>query len=289
MTLKNNILKLIQKKESELPTLPAVADKIVSVASDKKTTTEELAEIIAYDQAITFKLIKLSNSIYYAQRSRVDTIKRAVTVIGFDEIMGIALSMSVLKSMSDKSGFSLDMKALWMHAIGCATAAKELAKRTNPSIANKVFVPCLLHDVGKILFSVYFKEEYQKVRQVAMEARTPLYAAEMKVFEIDHAVVAALLLKRWNFPNSIIIPCRYHHKPDVCPPEFKHMTLLINLANYLVQKSGIGHSGNPVPVAAKNIIKKVGTNEQILHLTIENLKKNEEKIKEFFQLTTEEE
>ena len=288
MTLKNKILKLIQKKESDLPTLPAVADKIVSAASNKNTTTEELADIIAYDQAITFKLIKLANSIYYAQRTKVDTIKRAVTVIGFDEIMGIALSMSVLKSMADKSGFSLDMKALWMHAIGCATAAKEIAKRTNPTIANKVFVPCLLHDIGKILFSTYFSEEYRKVRQVSMEARTPLYAAEMKVFELDHASVAALLLKRWNFPNSIIIPCRYHHKPDACPPEFKHMTLIINMANYLVQKAGIGHSGNPVPVAARNIINKVGTNEQVLHLTIENLKKNEEKIKEFFQLTTEE-
>ncbi|MFO7752749.1 MAG: HDOD domain-containing protein [Desulfobacteraceae bacterium] len=286
MSLKNKVLKLIQKKDSDLPTLPAVADKIVSAASDKKTTTEELSEIISYDQAITFKLIKLANSIYYAQRTKVDTIKRAVTVIGYDEIIGIALSMSVLSSLSDRSGFSLDMKALWMHAIGCATAAKELAKRTNPSIANKVFVPCLLHDVGKIIFSVYFREEYRKVRQVAMETRTPLHSAEIKVFEVDHAVVAALLLKRWNFPNSIIIPCRYHHKPDACPPEFKHMTLIINLSNYLVQKAGIGHSGNPVPVACKNIINKVGTNEQILHLTIENLKKNEAKIKDFFQLTT---
>ncbi|MCP4020796.1 MAG: HDOD domain-containing protein [Desulfobacteraceae bacterium] len=286
--VKQEILKMVQKKESDLPTLPVVIDRIISVASDEKTTTEELAEVISYDQGMTNKLLKLANSIYYAQKTKVETIKRSITVIGFDEIIGIALGMGILSSFTDKSGLSLDMKALWIHGIGVATASKELAKRTNPGIAAKIFIPALLHDMGKVIFSLYFKDEYRKVRQLAMEHKKPLYFSENSLLKIDHSTLSALLMKRWNFPPSILMPVRFHHNPESCPINFKHHSLIINLADYLTQKAGIGHSGNPVPVTVKNAFRKIGTTQAVLKLIVDQLKRKEDEIKEFFRITTEE-
>ncbi len=287
MEIKTEILKMVQKRDSDLPTLPVVVDRIISVASDQNTTTQELADVISYDQGMTNKLLKLANSIYYAQKTKVETIKRAITVIGFDEIIGIALGMGILSSFTDKSGLSLDMKALWIHGIGVATVSKELAKRTNPGIANKIFIPGLLHDMGKVVFSIYFRDEYRKVRQVAIDRKRPLYFAENAVFKLDHAVLSALLMKRWNFPQSIMLPCRFHHHPESAPVKFRHQSLIINLADYLTQKAGIGHSGNPVPVTIKNSPKKIGVSQPVLKLTIEQLRKKENEIKEFFKITTE--
>lgn len=287
MEIKDEILKMIQKKDSDLPTLPVVIDRIINVASDDKTTTEELAEVISYDLGMTNKLLKLANSIYYAQKTKVDTIKRSITIIGFDEIIGIALGMGILSSFMDKSGLGLDMKALWIHGIGVATVSKEIAKKTNPGIANKIFIPALLHDMGKVIFSVYFKDEYKKVRQLALETKKPLYFAENTLFKLDHAVLSALLMKRWNFPPSILFPCRFHHNPESAPIKFKHHSLIINLADYLTQKAGIGHSGNPVPVTIKNSLKKIGLNPSLLPLIIDQLRKKEDEIKEFFKITTE--
>jgi len=286
MEIKSKILEMIQKKESDLPTLSVVVDRIISVASDEKTTTEELAQVISYDQGMTNKLLKLSNSIYYAQKTKVETLKRAITIIGFDEIIGITLGMGILSSLTDKSGLTLDMKALWLHGIGVATASKELAKRTNPGIANKIFIPGLLHDMGKVIYSIYFKDEYMRVRQFAMEKKKPLYFAENAIFKLDHAILSALLMKRWNFPPSIILPCRFHHNPESAPIKLRHQSLIINLADYLTQKAGIGHSGNPVPVTVKNSPKKIGVNQSILKLTIDHLKQKEDEIKEFFNITT---
>ena len=286
MEIKTEILKMIQKKESDLPTLSVVIDRIISVASNEKTTTENLAEVISYDQGMTNKLLKLANSIYYAQKTKVETIKRSITVIGFDEIIGIALGMGILSSFTDKSGLSLDMKALWIHNIGVATVSKELAKRTNPGIANQIFIPALLHDMGKVIFSIYFKDEYKKVRQYAVENKKPLYSAENAIFKLDHAILSALLMKRWNFPQSILFPCRFHHNPESAPIKFKHHSLIINLADYLTQKAGIGHSGNPVPVTVKNSLKKIGLKPSVLPLVINHLRQKENEIKEFFKITT---
>jgi len=277
---------MIQKRESDLPTLPVVVDRIISVASDENTTTEKLAEIIAYDQGMTNKLLQLANSIYYAQKNPVETIKRAISVIGFDEIIGIALGMGILSSVTTKTGLTLDMKALWIHGIGVATISKELAKRTNPGIAGKIFIPALLHDMGKVIFSVYFKKEYLHVRQFAMENKKPLYFSENAVLKMDHAVLSALLMKRWNFPDTIMIPCRFHHNPESSPVQYRHQALIINLADYLTQKAGVGHSGNPVPVTIKNAPKKIGVSESVLRLTIDQLKRKESEIKEFFKITT---
>ncbi|MFO7883797.1 MAG: HDOD domain-containing protein [Desulfobacteraceae bacterium] len=281
------ILRMIKSSKTDLPTLPVIVNNILRAASDEKTTTEDLARLISYDVGITNKLLRLANSVYYGQRTKTETIKRAITIIGFDEIIGITLGMSLLSTFADsKKGLPLDMKALWIHSIGSATAAKEIANRSNPSLAKKIFVPALLHDMGKIIFSVYFKEEYRTTRTMAMEKRIPLFRAEHEIFNMDHAVVAALLMKRWRFPTSILIPCRFHHNPDAAPVEFRLHSLILNLADYLSQKADIGHSGNPVPVSVKNAHRKTGTNEAVLRLVVDKLRRKEEQIKNFFEITT---
>jgi HD-like signal output (HDOD) protein len=286
MEIKERILEMVQKRESHLPTLPAIVNNLIQAASDENTTTEDLAKIISHGIGITNKLLKLANSVYYAQKNKVETIKRAIAVIGFDEIIGIALGMEILSSVTEKSGLTLDMKALWIHGIGVATASKQLAKQTNPGIAGKIFVPALLHDMGKAIFSIYFKKEYNEVRQFALENKRPLYFSENSLLKIDHAALSALLMTRWNFPASIILPCRFHHAPESAPVKYRHHALVINIANYLTQKAQLGHSGNPVPVTIKNAPKKIGVNEATLVRIIESLKAQEPQIKEFFKITT---
>ncbi len=288
MDIHEKIIELVSSSKTELPALPAVVNNILSVASKDSTTTEDLAGIISLDPGITNKLLRLANSIYYGQRTKVATVKRAIVVIGFDEIIGIVMGMSVFSSFARKtSGMTLDMKALWIHCIGCATIAKEIATRTNPGIATKIFVPGLLHDMGKIIFSVYFKKEYREVRALAMEKNKPLYRVEPEIFNMDHSVLAGLLMKRWNFPDDILLPCRFHHNPEACPAGFRHHSLIINLADYLCQKANIGHSGNPVPVAVKNSPRKTGISANALIMIIDQLKQKETEIKEFFEITTE--
>ena len=287
MEIKEQILKLIKSNATDLPTLPVIVNNIVNAAADLKTSTEDLAGIISNDQAITNKLLRLANSIYYGQRIKVDTIKRAISVIGFDEVIGITLGMSVLSAFADKSsGLSLDMKALWIHSIGCATAAKEIATRTNSAIAKKIFIPGLLHDMGKVILSIHFRDEYNNVRLLAMEKRQTLYKVEPSVFNMNHAVLSGLIMKRWRFPDNILYPCRFHHSPDLCPVAYRHHALIINMADYLCHKARIGHSGNPVPVMVVNATKKIGINEAAIRPIVEMLKKKEEQIKEFFEITS---
>lgn len=287
LKIQKKIIRLIQRDDTDLPSLPFIVNKILDAASDDNTTTDDLAEVITYDQGMTNKLLKLSNSIYYGQRTQVDTVKRAIAVIGFDEIIGIALGMNVMSTLTGKdSGLSLDMKALWIHCIGCATAAKEIAARINPEISGKIFIPGLLHDMGKVILSVYFKEEYRQARSLAMEEQQPLFRVERRVFDLDHAVLSGILMKRWQFPDSILYPSRYHHNPSACPPQHRDAALIINLSDYLCHKAHIGHSGNPVAVTVKDSTQKAGISEVALRLILDQLRYKQDQIKDFFDITT---
>ena len=160
MNTHDKLLKWLQSDEGSLPTLAVVLDRIISVASDPDTTIQELAAVISYDQGMTNNLLRLANSAYYAQREKVESVKRAIAVIGFDEILGITLSMEILSTFKNKSQYRLNLKNQWVHSICVATAAKEIAKKTDPDIAGKIFIPALLHDMGKVILSIHFVEEY---------------------------------------------------------------------------------------------------------------------------------
>ncbi len=287
MEIKDKILKLVQKEENDLPTLPIVINQIIGVASNKESTVDELADAITNDPAMTTKLLKLANSMYYAQKTKVETIQRAISVIGFDEIVGIALGMKILSSFKDVTGQRLDMKALWIHSIAVAMAAKELAKKINPEIVNQMFIPALLHDMGKVVFSIYFQKEYVEVRQFAKEKEKQLYSAENAVFKLNHATLSALLMKRWHFPPSIMMPCRFHHHPESAPIEFKYHSYFIYIADYLAQKAHVGHSGNSSPMIQRAALNEMRVNRARLEIIMDQLRRKKEEITAFFEVMSE--
>ncbi len=287
MIIKDEILKLVQEKNSDLPTLPVLINRIISVASDKNATIDKLGEAISHDQAMTSKLLRLSNSIYYSQKTKVDTIKRAISVIGFDEIVGIALGMKLLSTFNDASEMTIKMNALWMHSIGVATASKELANKTNPGLASEIFIPALLHDMGKVVFSIYFQDQYRRVYEFAEEKKKTIHYAENAIFKLDHAVLSALLMKRWKFPDSIILPCRFHHNPNSAPAKFKHQSFIIALADHITQKANIGLRGRPVPAVPKNSLTALGLNQAKTDLIIDQIRLKKDEIQAFLEITME--
>lgn len=286
MNIKEDLLAFVQSDESDLPALSIVVDKIIGVACDPDSTARELADVISFDQGMANKLLRLANSIYYAQRTKVDTIKRAVAVIGFDEIIGIALGMEVISAVTKNEGFGMDLKNLWMHAIGVGVASKEISRQIAPEISAKVFVPGLLHDMGKVVFTVYFKDAYRKVQQFAMENQQSLAEAENAVCHLDHAQLSGLLMTRWNFPQSIVIPCRFHHDPGLAPPEFSRQAFIVHFADYITHRAGVGHSGNPVPAVIKKFPANTGITQAVIKHTIDRLRQKEDEVREFLHITT---
>ena len=285
MEIKSKIADLVRSKKTQLPTLPVVVDNILKLANDDTTSINDLAEFIGKDQAISNKILKIANSAYYGFVNDVDSINRAIIIIGLNEVIGVTIGMSVFKTFSQDGGENvLDMQSLWVHSIGCALTSKELAKKARLTDAEEIFLNGLLHDTGKVIFAVYFPEEYRAVLDEALKSQRPLHLVEREKLGLDHAALSGLLMERWHFPENILLPSRYHHNVAKCPKPYQNRTVMVQLANYLCQKASIGHSGNPVNSKVEKLSQEIGISLKDVEIVYQDLKNRRSEIEEFLKV-----
>lgn len=243
MNIQDRVTDLIRNPKTTLPTLPVVTNNIIVTARSAETSAKDLANFIVNDQAISSRVLKIANSSYYGMCQQIDSISRAIVVIGFKEIVSLALGMGVFSALSSKEqGGLLDMTELWKHSIAVGFAMKKVAKKTGRASDESTVLVGLLHDIGKIIFIMYFSDEYKEVLKRAAMNTTPLHKLERETLGLDHAEMAYHLMEHWKFPADIAQPVRHHHNPSACPEG--HMALMVNAADFVARKSGIGESWN---------------------------------------------
>jgi len=278
-------IRLTIRNIKNLPTLPAIVGRILEVADEAGSSARELADIISHDQSVSAKVLNLANSAFYGFSRRIATIPQAVVVLGFETVKSLALGVSVFQSLSLKVGrVTFDREQFWMHSIGCAAAAKLVAKSIGLKDTGTPFVAGLLHDVGKVILDTYFNAEYQRVIEEMLDEGRSAVDVETDVLNIDHAEVGGWMATRWKFPDTLVTPITFHHNLLGTPAENLNFVLMVNLANILTKKSGIGlnYEAN-VPDPSDMVEKALRiTPSKILALTTE-LKNERGQIQEFFR------
>ncbi|MFC1523670.1 HDOD domain-containing protein [Thermodesulfobacteriota bacterium] len=282
MLMDEMVRSLMKDKDIQLPTLPVIASNIMKLANDPDTSAQDLAAFIEQDPAITNKLLMLANSAFYGQAKAVETVQRAVMVIGFNEVTRLALSVSVMSSF-DLKGVEkiLNMRNLWMHSICCATAAETMARIVGLKESEHIFVIGLLHDMGKIVLAIAMPEEYATILNSASERKVPLCLVEAESMGVNHADLAGHFMKEWNFPDSLRLPVKFHHAPMKCPGDFQRQAMVVSVANFFCHKVGMGLSGSPSYDDVKMVVANLGLKREDLKEVADVLSANKQKIEEY--------
>jgi len=284
MELREKITDIIRNKKTQIPTLPVIIHNIFTLAHDERTSAGDLADFISKDQAMCNKVLRVANSAYYGFLREVDSIQRAITVIGFNEVISLAIGMSVVSSFRNMNTHGIfDLRGLWMHSIGSAVASKELAKKLGSGGGDQPFLSGLLHDTGKIIFAVYFPEEFKDALQSSREKQVYLWREEQAIFGIDHAALSGLLMERWHFPDTVLLPSRFHHYAWQCPEELRYKAAIVQAADALCHQAEIGYSGNPVTPEVTEILRFLKIKDADKEAVLTVLKEQQPKIEAFFE------
>ena len=285
MEAKKKIIDIIRSKNTQLPTLPVVVDKILSLAKSDRSSSQDVASIVEKDQAISSKLLRLANSAYYGFMKEVDSISRAITIVGLNEVIGLTIGMNVFSAFGKKDTHGIfDLKSLWLHSIACATVARDIAKKKQTGNIDKIFLIALLHDMGKVIFAKYLPDEYRGLYEDAINNRTPLYRKEKESMGIDHAELSGLLMKRWGFPNDLLQACRYHHNSGQCPPSTQLFATIVELADYMCQKAKMGHGGNGFVPDLTKMKQRLRMSSIEMEFIVDELKQQRSNIEEFLDV-----
>jgi HD-like signal output (HDOD) protein len=254
-----NRVRLITEKIIGLPTLPSVVAKVIELVDNPKTSAAGLARLIATDQALTAKILKLANSAYYGFPREISTVNLAIVVLGFNTVKDMGLSISVLNVFrGGNENQYFDISKFWEHSIAVGVAARFLGRMFRYRVIGEAFVAGLLDDVVKVVMDQYLHEEFVEVMKEVHENNVPLLEAEEKILSATHAQIGGWLAEKWNLPHPITEAIRFHHEPRFAS-RHKDIVLLTHFSDYVVRMAKIGDSGNKdLPELDEEVIQALG-------------------------------
>ncbi len=232
----------------DLPTLPRTVLKISELINDPNSSAKDLARIIADDQVLTARLLKLVNSSFYGFPQRISTITNAIVLLGFDAIRSLLLTTSVFDLFAGRNKKLIqEQEKFWDHSLGCAVGAKVIGNYLRLDKIEELFVSGLLHDIGKIVEMLYISEEYAKVIAAIRKNNILMITAERNVLGYSHAEIGKLLADKWNLPAKLEQVIAHHHEPAAAG-SFVLEASIIHLADILCRALNMGHGGdNKIP------------------------------------------
>jgi putative nucleotidyltransferase with HDIG domain len=231
-----------------LPTLPVVIARLTRLLADPETSVKQVTQLLAEDQALTAKLLKLANSAYYGFAGQVASVSQAVVMLGFGGVRDVALSASVIDLFRGESGQGDEIAELfpvdrfWEHCIGAGVACRALARERKLPDPEEAFVAGLLHDIGKLIMLTHAPEDLLTVLRTCRDADTTFVDAENR-HAISHAALGRLLVEQWKLPDRVGEPVGFHHR--VRPHRATAViTAAVQFADVFVRGRGAGYSGD---------------------------------------------
>ncbi|HPO13777.1 MAG TPA: HDOD domain-containing protein [Candidatus Hydrogenedentes bacterium] len=235
-----------------LPTLPAVMQQLLAAVENEASSAADITSILERDIAISARILRLANSAFYGLRHKVDTIRRAVVVVGFDVVRMLALATSVFDLFSQRQQYALDPEDFWLHSLGAAKASQLLAREipgAQPS--DSCFTAGLLHDMGKYFLALALKDTYKDVLEMAERSQCLLCEIEKDALAITHCEVAYWLAQKWSLPpviaDAIGNQCRVG---DYDGPFWREVSI-VSLASDVARHARFGKAGDFSPVTLR--------------------------------------
>jgi len=253
----------VVRQISHVVSLPSFLSELDKAMNDPRCSLERVADIISGDIGLSARLLKLVNSSFYAFPSPIDTISRAVSVVGTKQLRDLAFTTAVLGAFHLKD-HHISLEKFWQHSIACGLVAKAIATYRRDSDLERYFLLGVMHDIGRLILLSEFPDKMDQALAQAKAKQQLLSEAEHAIFGFDHAQVGNALLKTWKLPNAHQEIVLYHHAPEKAfryPVE----TTVIHLSDLIVNALRLGNSGERfVPVLSPKV-------DEILHLSADAL------------------
>ena len=211
-----------------LPTLPAIAMEVNRLLLDIDAPIEQLVGLLEKDPTLVMKILRLVNSSFYGFRSKVNSLRHAVTLLGYNTVRNAVVTLAVMDILTLKNGpKGFEIEVFWRHAVEVAVTSRHLAIKTNLAPAEDAFICGLLHDIGKVVLANFYPLELSKLLAQIQETGQTFNATEAAMDYWPHSHIGSYLARRWLLPETILQSIKYHH----IGPMDEGMSVLVTIVN----------------------------------------------------------
>ncbi len=239
--LRPDVRKKIMQQDVKLPELPSIVVDLNEIIDDPLSSADDIAQIVSKSPSLATVLLKLANSSFFGFPSKIDSISRAVTIIGTREIGTLALGISVMTVFEGIPETLINLKQFLRHCFACGIISRILAAQKDLPQTEQIFVSGLLHDIGRVIVYKYFPMHANSLLNRAIESGNLLYQEERNVLGCRHTDLGRLLLKKWKLPSILENNISCHHNPSTGNDPVQ--ATIVHMADIISNSLGLGSSG----------------------------------------------
>ncbi|MCU7553915.1 HDOD domain-containing protein [Alteromonas sp. ASW11-19] len=219
----------LAKQAGELFVLPDSVTRLKECMDDDAASIDDVADVIAFDPSLTAQLLRVANSALYRFPNKIDTISKALQVIGTRSAYDLALAYGVTQAFSEVDSKVIDLDKFWEQSVSCGLLAKYFAERERIRESERLFVAGLLHNVGELVVVATKPDEAR--RCMAFNARVTPKELQEAILGFSYAELSAALIREWGIPETIYKPVGEIHNTD--QPAYDKEVQIVQLAYVL--------------------------------------------------------
>jgi putative nucleotidyltransferase with HDIG domain len=225
--------------------LSTTAMKVLRVCNEPGVCANDLNRVISLDPVLTGRILQLINSAYYSLPSKVNSLTRAIILLGINTVKNVVLSFAIFESFSKRDSFRVfSADEFWAHSLSTAVSAKLLAASQTATRAAQedFFVAGLMHDIGKIPLNHLFPDAYRQAAQSAEDRQQGMRSAEAELIGMDHCQVGLMIARKWQLSEDLTDALAGHHSTHDSEPGG------VPLAHAVAMADGMAHAmGATIP------------------------------------------
>jgi HD-like signal output (HDOD) protein len=226
---------------SNIFTLPEIYFRVRDVVDDPQSSMSDLANALKIDPAFSARVLKIVNSALYGFPKQIDTVTRAVNLLGMQAVRDLVTATTIGRRFSGMTMEVMDLSAYWRKSVLCALMAAKIAKACGIRDSERFFIDGLLRDIGHLVLYQTIPQRAQAALIEAGNLGTSLAEVEQASIGCDYTEVGAELLRSWGMPQQIEQAIRHQLKP---PAAGEHIlsASIVHLAGVVADQGELGPS-----------------------------------------------
>lgn len=217
-----------------LISLPEVYQKFRALMENPKSDIDQFVAVVSIDPNLAATVLKMVNSAFFGFPGKIDSINRAITMLGLGQLHDLVLATSAISSL-DLPNDIMPLKLFWRFSLFSAVLTRLLATQLKIPRSERLFIIALLHEIGHLIMYAKYPDQAKLAQINAQDDPQMLHVSEQGLLGLHYGEIGAKLLAMWCMPGHFQNIVHYQPTPDIAEDQVTETTLL-HVAHGFAQK-----------------------------------------------------
>ena len=193
------------RRRGDMPGFTRAINAILASMRGKDERDFSMAETVLSDPVLTQKVLRLANSgMYSAFGQRVNTVSKAILVLGTEAIGHLALGLKLIEELSKSTPDSLQAHIEMEKAVLAGMVAHQVAAEAATRDPEEAVVCSILHSLGRMMVTFYLPEQWTLIQGTAgADDANAVARLGLSLEQIGRATA-----EHWGLPRNLIAGMR---------------------------------------------------------------------------------